>query len=355
MSGTDLRGSRILIVGGAGFVGSNLCRKLLDRGAGSILIVDNLLSADIANVPLVPEVKFLLGSIADERILDALPADLDYVFHLACYHGNQSSIHDPLADHDNNLLTSLRLFERLKDFKSLRRVVYAAAGCAVAEKTFDTPHGTPEDAPVSLSHDSPYSISKLVGEMYGNYYFNRHGLPFVRARFQNVYGPREILGAGRWRGTPATVWRNVVPSFVWKALAGKALPVENGGIAGRDFIFVEDLARGLIAAAGRGMPGEAYNLASGKETTILDLAETINRMTGNQTPIALRPARDWDHSGRRFGDPTKSREALGFTTAVALEEGLARTIAWTRENRDLIRRTMMQHEAFIPGLAAEVG
>src|SRR5499426_298452 len=114
---------------------------------------------------------------------------------------------------------------------SLRKVVYAAAGCAVATKTFDGATATPEDAPISLFHDSPYSISKLIGEMYGNYYFARYRLPFVKARFQNVFGPGEILGAGRWRGTPATVWRNVVPTFVWKALHGEALPLENEGIA----------------------------------------------------------------------------------------------------------------------------
>src|SRR5439155_536900 len=86
------------------------------------------------------------------------------------------------------------LFDRLQHCCSLQKVVYAAAGCAVAEKTFDDAAATPEDAPVSLFHDSPYSISKLIGEMYGNYYFTRHGLPFVRARFQNVYGTGARLG-----------------------------------------------------------------------------------------------------------------------------------------------------------------
>ena len=193
-----------------------------------LVIVDNLLSADIGNVPEHPAVEFVLGSIADDAVLAALPRDLDYVFHLACYHGNQSSIHDPLADHDNNTMTSLKLFEWLKECRSLKKVVYAAAGCAVAEKTFERGDATAEDAPVSLFHDSPYSISKLIGEMYGNYYFTRYELPFVRARFQNVYGPGEILGAGRWRGTPHTVWRNVTPTFVWKAL-------QRRGVAGREW------------------------------------------------------------------------------------------------------------------------
>jgi UDP-glucose 4-epimerase len=344
----DFAARKVAVIGGAGFVGSNLVRLIREQAPAKVIIVDNLLSADISNVPEGADVDFRFGSIADDRILAALPDDLDYVFHLACYHGNQSSIADPIADHDNNTITSLRLFERLKAMKSLKKVVYAAAGCAVAEKTFEGASATTEDAPVSLFHDSPYSISKLIGEMYGNYYFTRHGLPFVKARFQNVYGPGEVLGAGRWRGTVHTVWRNVTPTFIWKALHGEALPVENGGIASRDFIFVEDMARGLMACALRGEPGEIYNLASGVETTIRELAERINELTGNATPIALAPARDWDRSGQRFGDPTKARERLGFAAEVTHADGLARTVEWTRANRERILRCMSQHARYVP-------
>lgn len=348
----DFATRKVAVVGGAGFVGSNLVRLIREQAPAKVIIVDNLLSADISNVPEGADVDFRYGSIADDRILAALPDDIDYVFHLACYHGNQSSIADPIADHDNNTITSLKLFERLKAMKSLKKVVYAAAGCAVAEKTFEGASATTEDAPVSLFHDSPYSISKLIGEMYGNYYFTRHGLPFVKARFQNVYGPGEVLGAGRWRGTIHTVWRNVTPTFIWKALHGEALPVENGGIASRDFIFVEDMARGLMACALRGEPGEIYNLASGVETTIRELAERINDLTGNATPIALAPARDWDRSGQRFGDPTKARERLGFAAEVTHADGLARTVEWTRANRERILRCMSQHVRYVPQVRA---
>ncbi|MBF9231969.1 NAD-dependent epimerase/dehydratase family protein [Microvirga alba] len=344
----SFEGTNVLVVGGAGFVGSNLVRLILKERPRKLTIVDNFLSADPINIPNDPAVRLVTGSITNERILRELDNDLDYAYHLACYHGNQSSIHDPLADHENNNITSLKLFERLKDIKSLKKVVYAAAGCAVAAKTFDGAQATKEDAPVSLFHDSPYSISKLVGEMYGNYYFTRHGMPFVKARFQNVFGPGEILGAGRWRGTPATVWRNVTPTFVWKSLHGEALPVENGGIASRDFIFVEDMARGLMACALRGEPGEIYNLGSGVETTIRELAERVNKLTGNPTPIALTPARDWDRSGQRFGDPSKAREKLGFTALVSHEEGLRRTVEWTKAHRETIMRCMLQHVHFLP-------
>lgn len=341
-------GQNVLVVGGAGFVGSNLVRAILKQKPRKLTIVDNFLSADPVNVPDDPAVQLVAGPITSERILQALDSNLDYAYHLACYHGNQSSIHDPLLDHENNTLTTLKLFERLKDIKSLKKVVYSAAGCAVAAKTFDGASATTEDAPVSLFHDSPYSISKLLGEMYGNYYFTRFGMPFVKARFQNVYGPGEILGAGRWRGTPATVWRNVTPTFIWKSLHGEALPVENGGIASRDFIFVEDMARGLMACALRGEPGEIYNLGSGAEITIRELAERINRLTGNATPIALTPARDWDRSGQRFAAIDKAREKLGFSAEVSHEEGIRRTVDWTRSNRDTILRCMTSHAHFVP-------
>lgn len=351
MNQSDFTNAKIVVVGGAGFVGSNLCHALLEHGPRELMIVDNLLSSDISNVPSSANVSFVLGSIAEDPILARLPRDIDYVFHLACFHGNQSSIADPIADHDNNTITSLKLFNTIKDFPNLRKVVYAAAGCAVAEKTFDDARPTTEDAPVSLYHDSPYSISKLIGELYGNYFHLRYKLPIVKARFQNVYGPREILGAGRWRGTPHTVWRNVTPTFIWKSLCGEALPLDNGGNASRDFIFVEDMAKGLMACALKGAPGGVYNLASGVETTILDLANTINELTGNSTPIDLKPARDWDRSGKRFGSTEKSRQELSFEAKMPLREGLRRTIEWTKANRAVIEHCMGQHRYFMERLS----
>lgn len=348
---SNFKSARVLVVGGAGFVGSNLVEQLLAADPVEVLIIDNMLSADRVNVPAHPAVRFIEGSIADDAVLAKLPSELDYVFHLACYHGNQSSIADPLADHDNNTITSLKLFERLGARKDLRKVVYAAAGCAVAKKTRDEPAATSEDAPVELFHDSPYSISKLIGEMYGNYFFRRGGLPFVKARFQNVYGPREILGAGRWRGTAHTVWRNVTPTFVFKSLHGEALPLINGGQDGRDFIYVGDLCRGLLHCAALGEFGEAYNLATGVETRILDLATTINKLTGNSMPPTVEPRRDWDRSGRRYGDPTKSNEKLGFVADTKLEEGLSKTIDWTKRNLELIKRCMARHASRVPDVA----
>lgn len=334
---------KVLIVGGAGFVGSNLVRKLLGERVGEITIVDNLLSSEPESIPPSPEVLFWEGSIADDKILLKIQDVYDFIFHLATYHGNQSSIHDPLADHENNLLTTLKLFNHIRDFRKIRKVVYSGAGCAVAKKTFESADPTPEDAPISLDMDSPYSISKIVGEFYAVYFHKQHGLPTVRARFQNVYGPGEILGAGRWRGTPATVWRNVTPTFTYKALRGQSLPIETRGLATRDFIYVEDVVAGLLACALRGRRGEVYNIASGIETSINELAQTINEIAGNRTPVQYLPKRDWDTSGKRFGSTEKAKREFNFEAKMSLREGLSRTIEWTRINLPLIEACIQKH------------
>src|SRR5437762_9639568 len=331
-----LRHTKNLVVGGAGFVGSNLVRRLLAGGIERIVVVDNLLSAERSNVPADSCLEFVEGSIADDKVLSRLNNEYDYVFHLATYHGNQSSIANPLEDHANNLITTLKLYEHIKGFKKLKKVVYAASGCTLAPHTSDRPEATTEDGLVPFDLDSPYQISKVVGEFYSVYYYRQRQLPTVRARFQNVYGPGEVLGAGQWRGTPATVWRNVTPTFVYRALKGLPLELDNEGLATRDFIYVADIVEGLILCATAGAPGDVYNLASGEETSIRELAENVNALCGNEAGIELKPARDWDRSGRRFGSTEKARSELGFESRVSVDEGLRLTVDWMREHLDLI-------------------
>lgn len=335
--------SSVLVVGGAGFVGSNVVARLLELGAGHVVVVDNLLSSERKNVPDDVRVEFREGSIADDSVLDRLGDEFDYVFHLATYHGNQSSIANPLADHENNLITTLKLYERAKDWRRLQKLVYSASGCTLAEHTYGDAEATQEDGPVSLDLDSPYQISKVVGEFYSVYYQRMTGLPTVRARFQNIYGPREILGAGRWRGTPATVWRNVTPTFVYRALKGLPLALDNGGLASRDFVFVGDVVGGLIACAERGLAGDVYNLASGVETPIRVLAEAIISLSGSTSELQIAPARDWDRSGHRYGSTVKAEQRLAFRATTDLETGLRSTIDWMRANLETIDACIARH------------
>ncbi|HZT90918.1 MAG TPA: NAD-dependent epimerase/dehydratase family protein [Gaiellaceae bacterium] len=339
-----MNGADLLVVGGAGFVGSNLVRAALERDARSVLVVDNLLSAERENVPDDARVRFLEGSIADDGVLADLGDDFDYVFHLATYHGNQSSIADPLADHDNNLITTLKLYEHVKGFERLRKLVYSASGCTLApHEVYEEAEATTEDGPVSLDLDSPYQISKVVGEFYSVYYHRQSGLPTVRARFQNVYGPGEILGAGRWRGTVNTVWRNVVPTFVYRALKRLPLRIDGTGAASRDFVFVDDIVDGLLLCATDGTPGDVYNLAVGSDTSIRDLAALVNEIAGSDASVEYGARRPWDHSIKRFGSTEKAKRELGFEAVVPLREGIERTVGWMRDNIELIDRCIARH------------
>jgi len=345
----NFKDGKIIVVGGAGFVGSNLVKMLLNQSASvSVTAIDNLISAEKENLPLDnPRLKFIQGSITEQSVLDQINDDVDYIFHLATYHGNQSSIFDPLADHANNTYTTLRLMDWVKNFKCLKKIVYSSAGCSVAEKTFDDAKATTEQEFTNIKHDSPYSISKIIGEFYSVYYFNQHQLPTVRARFQNVYGPGEILGAGKWRGTPATIWRNVTPTFIYKALKGIDLPLENEGLASRDFIYVDDICRGLITCALNGKAGDVYNIASGNDISIAEWAKKIIDVVGSSSKIDLLPKRSWDNSGKRFGSTEKSEKDIGFKCSVNYDIGLKRTIDWTRENLEEIDKTIVKHKEFI--------
>ena len=281
-----------------------------------------------------------------------LPADLDYVFHLATYHGNQSSMADPLADHENNTLTTLKLFEAIKDLDGLRRVVYASAGCTVAEKTFEEAEATQEDAPVSLYLDSPYQISKIIGELYGELLLHAPR----PAGGEGALPERLRAGRGARRRPLARHGQHGVAQrhadVHLQGAQDEALPVENGGH--RDpRLHLRRRHRPRPARLRRlhGEPGEVYNLASGSETSILELAELINELTENPTPIALTPARDWDHSGQRFGSTEKARAELGFECEVELRDGLERTIAWTRDNLSRVERTIAKHRQRMDELA----
>lgn len=347
MADTNFNDQNVLVVGGAGFVGSNLVKLLLDQNESvSVTVVDNLLSSEKENLPLDDKrLTFVHDSINSDKVLEGLPGNFDYVFHLSTFHGNQSSIADPIRDHENNTLTTLKLMNTLKDDKRLKKLVYSAAGCSAAKKTYGDAEATTEEAPLSVVQDSPYSISKVIGEFYSVYFNKQHNLPTVRARFQNVYGPGEVLGAGEWRGTVNTVWRNVTPTFIWKSMMGEKLPLHNGGDASRDFIFVTDICEGLMACALRGTPGDVYNIASGQEVTIRQLAEAICEMTGNDSGVELLPKRDWDTSGKRFGSTEKAEKELGFKAVKPFLEGLKETVEWTKSNSERIQKCISKHDS----------
>jgi nucleoside-diphosphate-sugar epimerase len=139
------------------------------------------------------------------------------------------------------------------------------------------------------------------------------------------------------------VWRNIVPTFIWKALKGHDLEIFGDGTAGRDFVYVEDLAQGVLNAFKFGASGEVYNLASGIETSVKHLAETILDNVSSSSTLRFEPKRPWDNSGRRVGDPAKSKTEISFSTTVDIEQGIARTVDWFTANLDRIDSLIYRH------------
>lgn len=325
-----------VVIGGAGFVGSWVVDEILKDSDVNVTIVDNLISSEQSNIANDPRVKFVNGSASNIDVLKSIPGKIDYVYQLACFHGNQNSMARPLDDFENGLKTTLVTLEWVKQNHPNARVIYAGAGCAVAEKTWDTPIPTLEKDTTSLVHDSPYSISKITGEMYCSYYALQHSIDVVRIRFQNVYGPREVLGAGVWRGTDSTIWRNVVPTFIYRAIKNQKIDVNPS--ASRDFIYVEDLVSGISLAKVKGKSGSVYNLGSGCEVMISELAEKIIKETSSQSKYEVNYIRSWDRSGRRVANIEKTKNEIGFTAHTSIDEGISKTIDWFKNNLDLIEK-----------------
>lgn len=315
-----------MITGGAGAIGSRLVRRLLADGAESVVVVDDLSSGYRWLLPNDDRVKFVLGDVCNIAELAPTPTPSTVVFHLAAFFANQNSVDHPIDDLHTNGLGTLATLMWAADHR-LRRVVYASAGCSIAGHNVDAP--IREDMPVSLFLDTPYQITKALGEFYCNYYQSR--LSTVRCRFFNSYGPGEVPGE----------YRNVIPNWIWKAVHGEPLVITGTGDETRDFIFVDDLVDGLLRCGSvKSASGEAFNLGTGIQTRVRDLAHAILIATSSSSEITFAPRRTWDHSLRRQADISKARELLGLAPAVHLEHGIAETVAWFTAEQRRIEETI---------------
>ena len=260
----------VLITGGAGATGSNLTRAVAELGAAKVIVLDDLSSAQIWNVPALSNVLFVKGSILDEvELKRVFFEEPQIVFHLAALFANQNSIDHPESDLLVNGLGTLKLLQYAQ-MTRVERFVYASSGCSIYGSKSPLP--LREDF-VSIHLSSPYQITKMLGELYCNFIQNHYNLPTMRARFFNSYGPGEIPGQ----------YRNVIPNFIYWALQGKPLPITGTGEETRDFTYVGDIVDGLLRAGYFEQAiGQEFNLASGVETKIIDLAHMINEIIDNK-------------------------------------------------------------------------
>jgi UDP-glucose 4-epimerase len=318
-------GKTVLITGGAGAIGSNLTKALCQLGTKKVIILDDLSSSYEWNIPKNPKVSFINGSILDEEKLKwAFKEKPSIVYHLAAHFANQNSVDNPETDLMVNGLGTLKVLE-YAHLVGVERLVYASSGCGIYGAGCKMPF---EEHDVSMKLYTPYQVTKMLGELYTNYYYNLYHLPIVNARFFNSYGPGEVPGR----------YRNVIPNFFFWAINGQPLPITGTGEETRDFTFVGDIVNGLLAMVYcKGAIGEAFNLATGREIRIGDLAKWINEITGNKAGIVFTERRDWDKKNRLLASISKAQKTLEYAPNMDFKLGLKEVYEWFVANDKNIR------------------
>jgi nucleoside-diphosphate-sugar epimerase len=320
-------GKTVLVTGGAGAIGGNLVRRLSELHAAKVVILDNLSSSYEWNVPRGPTIQFIRGDVLDdEKLKFAFKERPEIVFHLAAHFANQNSIDNPETNLLVNGMGTLKVLQ-FAHLIGVSRFVYASSGCGVYG--LDSPIPYKEDY-VTISLHTPYQVTKLLGELYTNYYYNLYKLPIVNTRFFNSYGPGEVPGK----------YRNVIPNFLYWAMSGKALPITGDGTETRDWTYVGDVVNGLLAAGTKEEAvGEAINLGSGTETRVIDLANEVNRLTGNDLGVLHIQRRDWDAKTRIISSISKAKRLLDYRPRTTFNKGLKHVHEWFVDNWDDIERS----------------
>ena len=331
------KGKTVLVTGGAGAIGSNLVRALSPL-CERILVLDNLCASARWNVPSLPNVMFVEGDILDEvKIKRCFFEKPDIVFHLAAFFANQNSVDHPENDLMVNGMGTLKLME-YATLQGLERFVYASSGCSIYGSAAPLPL---KEEFMSMHLTTPYQITKMLGELYGNFFHHHYGLPVVKARFFNSYGAGEIPGQ----------YRNVIPNFTYWAMKGLPLPITGTGEETRDFTYVDDIVDGLLRLGTYANAiGEDFNLASGREVAIKDLANMINEATGNTAGIKWAAVRKWDTKKRLRASVDKARSMLGYEPDTDFAWGLHQQIQWMKANWDRIEA----YNGFGPGASSAV-
>ena len=329
-------GKTVLITGGAGAIGSNLTRAIAELKARTVIVYDDLSAAYEWNIPSLPNVLFTKGSVTDEAALKRVfTLKPDVVYHLAAFFANQNSVDYPKRDLMTNGLGTLLVFQYAQ-MCGTARVVYASSGCSIYGSQAPLPL---KEEYMSMHLTTPYQITKMLGELYANFFNHHYGIPIVKTRFFNSYGPGEVPGQ----------YRNVIPNFIYRAMSGLPLPFTGSGDETRDFTYVMDIVDALLRAAYFEQAiGKEMNIASERETNILELAERINQLTGNKAGIVKTESRVWDTKKRLLACVDRARELLGYKPSTEFEEGLVSTIKWFRDNWEKISRDA----EFPPGMSS---
>lgn len=308
--------AKVLVTGGAGFIGSHLATRLVD-GGHEVRIVDNFSSGRRENLAhLGDRVEVEEGDIREPKVCHRVSAGVEFVFHEAAIGSVPKSVDDPQSSHDANVNGTFNMLRAAVDCK-VRRFIYAGSSSAYGDTVESPKHEGIRPEPLS-----PYAVQKLAGEHYARAFFECFGLESISLRYFNVFGARQ---------DPHSQYAAVIPAFITAILRGEAPVVYDDGEQTRDFTYIDNVVDGnMLAMQAASTRGEAVNVACGGSISVNQLVATINKLLGtNVAPryVAPRPG-DIKHSCAAID---RARELLGFRPLVGFEEGLRRAIDYYRK------------------------
>ncbi|MDZ4792742.1 MAG: SDR family oxidoreductase [Bacteroidota bacterium] len=312
---------RILITGGAGFIGSNLAEQLLqDKRVSTVRVLDNLATGSLKNIePFLanPHFEFIEGDIRDYATCLAACDGIDMISHQAALGSVPRSINDPLTTNAVNITGTLNMFTAAKE-KNIKRVIYAASS-----STYGDHPDLPKMEDTIGNPLSPYAVTKYVNELYARVYANLYGMELVGLRYFNIFGPRQ---------NPNGPYAAVIPLFA-EALLNNTPPTINGdGTHSRDFTYVSNAVQANILSLfteNKEALNQVYNIACGQQTSLLELFDGLKK----ETVISLQPLHGPERKGdvkHSLADISKARALLGYEPGVSVKEGLKMTMAWYR-------------------------
>jgi nucleoside-diphosphate-sugar epimerase len=313
---------RVLITGGAGFIGSHIAHALCQKGA-NVVILDNFSTGSEKNLSWATRsggIDVVRGNITDSALVKQLVADRDWVFHLAAIASVQSSIEDPFRTNAENLSASLSLLEAARDAK-VKRYIFASSSAIYGNS--DRPIKSESDGPLP---ESPYALQKYTAEKYGQMFHRFFGLPTVSLRYFNVFGPRQ--------GSESP-YSGVIAKFCAAFLAGTRPTIFGDGTQSRDFIYIDNVvsANLLVAeAAEEKVAGQVFNVGAGTSVNLLNLVSELNRLTGAELSPIFEPARPGDIRDSRAAIHL-ARLVLRYQVLTTFEAGLEKTLDFYRAAR----------------------
>ncbi len=308
-----LENTRVLVTGGAGFVGSNLVRRLLRDGA-KVTVLDDLFTGRLENLPAAG-FDFVQGTVCDAALVAKLVAANEVIVHAAA-RNIVVSTRNPREDYETNIGGTLNVLLAARESKP-RRVVYTSS-----TSVYGNPRYLPINEDDRLQLLTPYSVSKLGGENYCMAFHESYGVPTTAVRYSNIFGPGQ---------DPANPYCGVVAKFIESLFAGRPPVIHGDGNQTRDFTFVDDAVEAtlLTACADRAI-GEVFNVGTGVETRVNELAAILIKVTGVDVEPEHTDRRDIDNIRRRVVNIEKTRRTLRWVPEVTLERGLRRTVEWQR-------------------------